>query len=177
MEVLAAIALGLGVGGIAMLARRLAGGLIPRAAVPAAAGLAMLGFAVWSEYSWFERQAASLPAGMTVVSSVRESSSWRPWTWAAPYVTRFAAVDVAGARRNDRLPGHVMANVYLFARHAPPAVLPQIVDCAGGRRAELTGDVGFDESGRPEGVRWIDLTGDDPLHRALCGDARTTFEG
>lgn len=177
MEIIAAIALGFGGAGIAMLLRRLSGGRIPPVAIPIAAGLAMLGFGIWSEYSWFDRQARALPDGIYVVSSVRESSAWRPWTWAWPYVTRFSAVNAAGARRNEALPGQVIADVYFVGRHVRAAKLTQLVDCPGERRADLVGEVRFDEMGRPKDAHWIHLSADDPLHRALCEAERATIEG
>ena len=172
MEIIAAIALGFGVAGLVMLLRHLSGGSIPRVAMPVAAGVAMLGFGTWSEYSWFDRQARALPNGIYVVSSVRESSAWRPWTWAWPYVTRFAAVNAAGARRNEALPGQVLADVYFIGRHVPAAKLTQIVDCPGERRADVMGKARFDEIGQPKDAHWIPLRGDDPLHRALCDGER-----
>lgn len=177
MELIAAIALGVGVGGIIVLMRGLIGGRVPRFLVPAAAALAMFGFAIWSDYSWFGRTASGLPEDIVVVNTVRERSSWRPWTWAWPQVTRFTAVNAGGARRNEKIPGQVMADVYLIARYAQPVTLPQIVDCPGSLRAELVGDVSLDEDGRPENARWLPLAEDDPLYRALCTDGRARSEG
>lgn len=168
MEILAAIALGLGAAGVVMLLRRVAGGVVPRAAAPVAAGLAMFAFGLWTEYTWFARQSESLPERLVIFSSVRESSAWRPWAWAWPRVTRFAAADVGGARRNERLPGQVITTIYLFARHQPPAAVRQIVDCAEERRADLAGEARFDRTGRPEGLRWVALDPDAPLYRVLC---------
>lgn len=170
MEFFAAIALGFGAAGVALMARRLSGGRLPRTLVPVAAGLGMLGFAIWSEYSWFDRHSGALPEGIVVTTSVRESSGWRPWTWAAPFITRYAAVNAAGARQNPNLPGMVLADVYLVSRHAPPIVVPHIVDCRAGRSAELLGEVSFDDEGLPKDAPWRPLAADDPLYRALCND-------
>lgn len=177
MEFIAAIALGFAAAGVIMTLRWLSGGRVPKALIPVAAGLGMFGFAIWSEYSWFARHSSALPERMVVVTSVRESSSWRPWTWALPFVTRFAAVDTAGVKRNDKLPGLVMANVYLFARRQPPARLPHIIDCPGLRRAELAGDVRFDADGLPQDLHWLPLSADQPLFRALCTGAKATARG
>lgn len=166
-ELIAAVVAGVAVGGLAMLLRKMIPA-IPKFVTPAAAGAAMVAFGIYAEYAWYERTAAGLPDGISVVSSVADPSPLRPWTYAAPYVSRFSAVDVAGARRNDNAPGQVMVDLYFFARYTPIAKVPVLLDCKGGRRADIQDGVNFDADGAVVGAEWRPLPADDPLSKVVC---------
>jgi len=168
MELIAAAAAGFLGAGVAMILRKATGGRLPRASVPVAAGLAILGLAVWSEYTWYGRMSASLPDDVVVTTTHETSSPLRPWTYAAPFVTRFATVDRASIRRNDEVPDQLMVDVLLFARHAPPARVPVLVDCAQGRRADIADGMTFDERGAVADADWRALPAGDPLVAAVC---------
>ncbi len=168
IELIATLALGSAVAGISLLLSRFSGRRLPRSFAPVAAGIAMIGFQAWSEYAWFDRTRANLPAGIEVTASYQESAAWRPWTYLFPQVTRFAAVDVAAARRHDKQPGQVMADVLLFARFAPTSSIPQLVDCAGHRRAVLVDGAQFDADGKVVDAGWQAMSENDPLLGALC---------
>ena len=167
-EFAAAVAMGFAAAGIVLAINWTTGGLLPRFATPAAAGLAMIAFGAWSEYSWFDRQRASLPEGMAVVLAKADASPLRPWTYLSPYVTRFAVVDQAGAQTNAEQPGLLLTSVYLFARYTPTRRVPVLIDCSGGRRADLLDNAGFAQSGAVREEDWRDLARDDPLLEALC---------
>ena len=169
IELIAAIALGAGAAGVAMLARRLAPAL-PRWCVPAAMGLGMIGYAIWLDYAWFGQSREALPDGFEVVVSVEDSAAWKPWTYLAPTVSRFAAVDVATAKHNAARPDLVIADIVLFQRYVKPSKVPVLVDCPGRRRADISDGVDFDADGVPQTDRWIDLDAGDPLLVALCAD-------
>lgn len=79
--------------GIAQYARILTRKRLPRWIVPAAAGLGILGYQIYMEYSWYERTRARLPA-QTVVTEVRQTPAfWRPWTFVVPINMGFSVVD------------------------------------------------------------------------------------
>ena len=63
LELMATFCAGLGAAGLMMVL-----GLIwkpmPRWLIPAMGGLAMIGFTIWSEYSWGDRTAGNLPEGV-----------------------------------------------------------------------------------------------------------------
>lgn len=168
LELFAAVAMGFGAAGIAMLLRRIAPALVPRFLIPVAAGGAMIGFTIWSEYAWFSRQSEGLPAGFEVASTHAAPSAFRPWTYLLPYVSRFAAVDVGAARRHEGAPGRVIAKVYLFERYAPTTSLPVLFDCPGARRAALTDGANFAEDGAVLGVDWSAAGPEDPLLSVVC---------
>lgn len=168
MELLATVVCGFAAAGVVLLANRLIGNRMPRWIVPAVGGIAMLSYQVWSEYTWYTRTAATLPEGVTVTETFEESAPWRPWTYAVPQVNRFAAVDVAGARRNPKVPGHVLADILVFSRYLPVYLVPNLVDCPGARRANLTDGAEFDEDGRMTDADWVEVGPGDPVVMAVC---------
>lgn len=170
LELIAAVAAGFAGAGIGLVLRHLSAGKLPRFFIPAMAGVAMLGFMIWTEYTWFSRTAETLPQEVVVLSSHSEQAAWRPWTYLHPLVTRFAAVDPLSIRRNDKVPGQLMLDVLLFARHAPAAKLPVLIDCVGRRRADIVDGMQFDDDGAVVGADWMPVSSNDPLTAAVCPD-------
>ncbi len=167
-ELFAALAAGFCLAGLALTLRWLLRGKIPAWLVPAAAGLGMLSYAVWSEYSWADRVRATLPPTAEVLSSNEIQVWYRPWTYAVPQVNRLIAVDRAEFKRNPEHPGKVLASVILMGRWEPTRRVGAMVDCGARRRADLLDGVRFDEAGDLVDARWIDLPEDDPLLAAAC---------
>lgn len=168
-ELIATFTVGFGVAGIAMLVRRLSRGALPRWLTPVAAGLAMIAFTIWSEYSWYGRTVAGLPEGVEVATAVSDRQVYRPWTYLFPLTDRFIAVDTAGARTNPELPGQKLVDVYVMGRWSPNQRLSVVVDCETGRRAELVEGVEMDASGRLPDAAWRSVEADDPLVATACG--------
>lgn len=168
-EFIAAVVAGVALGGISMLLRWASRGLLPRWIVPAAAGVGMLCYAVWSEYSWFTRAANAMPAGTVVTWKNEARSFWRPWSYYAPVVDRFAAVDLAHAQRHPDHPGVVIVDLLLSARWQVPARVKVVFDCNGKRRGDLTGEnVSIAEDGSIVGANWVSVPEDDPALKAVC---------
>lgn len=167
MDLIGAFTAALAAAGAVMLLRRHLS-FIPRYMSPIAAGLAMLAFTIWSEYSWFSRTKNALPDGVIVTSTHKDTFVYRPWTYLIPYVNRFAAVDMQSLRRNENRPDQVLAEIMLFTRHRPGAKIPILVDCASGRRADIADGMSMRPDGTFENVRWSDVARDHPLMNALC---------
>ncbi|PWE33868.1 hypothetical protein DDZ14_04205 [Maritimibacter sp. 55A14] len=167
-ELIAAIFAGLGAAGVAMLLRRLSRGSLPGWLVPVAAGAAMIGYAVWSEYSWYPRTVAGLPDGMEVISVNENRALYRPWTYLKPMIDRAAFADVAGRRSNDAVPGQYIVDVLLLGRWSAGRAVPVAVDCQAGRRALLARGASFGPEGRIETDHWEEVLKDDPLLAAIC---------
>jgi len=129
-----------------------------------AAGAAMLGYTVWSEYTWGPRTIASLPEGVEVLATVEESRVWKPWTYLVPQTTRIMALDRSGVQTNPEAPGILLADLYFFERWTPPAKRSQLVDCGGGARADVSEAALAD----PSDAAWRSAGPDDPLMEALC---------
>ncbi|WP_171174411.1 hypothetical protein [Ruegeria sp. HKCCD8929] len=169
LELIGTIFAGFAVAGVVMLVNKFTGGRLPRWLAPVAAGLAMIAVTIGSEYSWYERTRSALPEGLEVVQEVESRALYRPWTYAAPFVDRFAAVDTASVQTNENVPDQRLADLYFFGRWAPLAKLPVAVDCAAGRRANLADGAEFGADGAVENADWVAAGPDDPVVRAVCG--------
>lgn len=168
LELIGTIFAGMAVAGVLMLLNRLSGGRLPRWAAPVGAGLGMIAVTISSEYSWFARTSGELPEEFEVVQTVENRSFYRPWTFAAPYIERFVALDRAAIRRNPALPDQRIGDLYFFGRWAAVEKLPVLVDCAGGRRASLADGAEFDDSGAVTDAAWVTAGVDDPVIVAMC---------
>lgn len=168
LELIATIAGGLAGAGMMLLITRISAGRLPRWMVPIAAGIAMLAVTISNEYGWYGRTIAALPDGIEVVQTIEVSGGWRPWTWVVPFTTRFAAIDRASIRRNDAVPGQVIVDMLFYGRWSPVSKLPLLVDCDDARRAALTDDVQFGDTGTVTNADWVGIAADDPVLIATC---------
>ncbi|WP_284165008.1 hypothetical protein [Frigidibacter sp. SD6-1] len=171
LELIAALAAAFALAGIAMLARRLSGGRMPRWIVPAAAGIGLIGFTIWSEYDWYHRATADLPEGVTVVWQDRGAMPLRPWTYLFPLTTHFVALDRREMAAHPVRPELRMAQVYDFGRWRPVQAALMVFDCAGGRHALLTAGAEVTAEGTLSGADWTVPAADDPVLKAACGAA------
>ncbi|MFU8776631.1 MAG: hypothetical protein ACNA7M_03035 [Roseovarius sp.] len=165
LELIATFAVGIGAAGLALVAGHLSRGRLPRYSAPFAAGIAMLCYAIWSEYTWADRTLGTLPETVEVVSAVEEVKFWKPWTYVAPQVTRMMVLDRAGVQTNPAAPEILLADIYLFGRWAAPMMRPQLVDCANATRADVSEAALAD----PSQAEWLVVGVEDPVIRALCG--------
>ncbi|MEN1728999.1 MAG: hypothetical protein AAGJ52_11225 [Pseudomonadota bacterium] len=168
LEFIAAIAVGLGAAGIALVLRTLSAKKLPIWLAPASAGVAMIAFMVYMEYSWMERTEGRLPAGVIVVNASQETSWYRPWTYIKPLTLRLVAVDTRRNRINEGRPDQIMTTVILLGRWLPAREIPVVYDCAGARRADLGETVTLGADGELEGAEWRDLNPDDAALLATC---------
>ncbi|WP_292294458.1 hypothetical protein [Marivita sp.] len=162
LELIAVIVAGIAGAGVMMLIARLAGGRVPKWMIPVAAGAAMLGTTISSEYSWFSRTAEALPDGVEVVQTTQSAAFYRPWTYLAPYTNRFIALDTGNLRANTDDSALYMADVYFFRRWGTVQSVELMVNCRTGQRA----DPAFGDGGAPV---WRDTTADDPIVTGVCG--------
>lgn len=168
-ELIAAVVAGVAVAGIASGLRWMSRGLLPKWIVPAAGGIAMFTYAVWSEYTWFDRLTNAMPRGVVVTWKNTDQSFWRPWSYYRPVINRFTAVDVSGARRHPQQPDQVMVDVVLSARWRTSIVVKTVFDCANARRVDLIGEaVTIADDGAIAGADWVGLSADDPVLVAVC---------
>lgn len=168
IDLVATISAGFALAGITLVLRALTRHRLPAWIIPAAAGLGMLGFAIWNEYTWYPRTVAALPEGVVVARARQESAVWRPWTYVRPIVTRFSAVDTRMNRTNPDAAGRVLTTVLLVGRWQPGVTVPVIFDCETSRRAPLTGDTPLPETARSD-LDWEEIPSTDELLRIACG--------
>lgn len=171
LHLIAVFAAGLSVAGLVLLAYRVRGQKPPRYLIPLAAGLAMLGYGVWADYSWASRTIAELPGHVKVVKRIAAPSPWKPWTYLVPQVDRFVAVDTSEVRRNDKLPGLVLAELILVARLEATVTTTQLFDCPKARRTDVIASEGFTEDGMPKNPDWEPLDPADELYAQICGSS------
>lgn len=162
--IVAGVAVGLGLWAL----NRVLKGRLPGWIVPAGAGIAMLVATISSEYGWYDRTRSTLPEGMVVAQSIEESAMWRPWTYAAPFVTRFVAVDLASIRTHPEQPGQRMLDLVFYGRWARTAKVPVMFDCTNGRRADIMDGVSFGAKGEVLDATWRDTPPDDPILTTAC---------
>jgi hypothetical protein len=173
VELVGTFVAGLATGLLYWAVNRTAKGRLPNWGLPVAAGAAMLAATISMEYGWYGRTSALLPEGLDVALTVEDSAPWRPWTYAAPMITRFVAVDEASLRTHPAQPGQRLADLYFYGRWSPVAMMPALFDCAGARRADLIDGVEFGEGGAVTNADWVRLAPDDPVLAAVCA-AETT---
>ncbi|UWQ59931.1 hypothetical protein K3722_07315 [Leisingera caerulea] len=169
LELIAVIFAGIAAAGVVMLLNRTLKGRLPRWMAPVAAGLAMIGVTIASEYGWYGRTKAALPEGLEVAETVEKQSFYRPWTYAVPYVDRFAAIDTATMKSHEAHPQVYLAEVYFFGRWAPVSRRPAVLDCGKWRRALVASNVVFSGNSLPKGLDWIAGGPDDALLTTACG--------
>lgn len=167
-ELIGTIAAGFAAAGVAMAINHLFGKKLPRWIVPASAGLAMLCFTIFNEYSWFPRTSASLPQGLEVAHTVSDSAFYRPWTYIWPYVDRFIAVDRASMRQNAAVPDQRMLDLIVYGRWTSVKRVKAVFDCKVGKRADISDTVEFTEDGSLAGASWHDTGLDHPVTQVAC---------
>lgn len=169
IELFAALSAAVAAAGLVLLAGRIlrmAGrGGPPKWLMPAAAGAALLGFAIWNEYSWFPRTRAALSAEMVVASAPAESMPYRPWTYLFPLVTRFVAVDRGPAAAGAEV---FATTAYVVTRWGRTVAVPVAFDCARMTRADLVEGAALAADGTLTGADWLAPDAEDPLVRAAC---------
>jgi two-component system, OmpR family, phosphate regulon response regulator PhoB len=175
LEFIAALAAGLGLLSVIFVLNHLTGRRLPRWIFPATVGLGMLGYTIWSEYTWPER--AIVADSGYVEASRNEVQVWyRPWTYLWPQSNRLIAVDHRFTRRHEQAPDLVLTRVALLARWMPEFGYLVVFDCAEHARADMLAGVELREDGTLEGASWVQLEAGDPVLRTAC-DAREEEHG
>ena len=146
-------------------------GRLPKWLIPASAGAAMLAATISSEYGWYNRTLATMPEGFVVAQSIEETAFYRPWTYAAPFVSRFVAVDQLSTRTHPNQPDHRLVDLVFYGRWTRTAKVPMLFDCAQNRRADVVDGINFAEDGGVIGATWFPLPADDPLLTTACETA------
>lgn len=137
-------------------ALRKAGLTLPRWLLPAGVGLAMLGFTIWNEYSWYSRVTEQLPDTVEVLETGTGGKAWRPWAFVIPMVNRFAAIDRASLI--DEAGGIRRGQVLFVERWQPTRYVTLDFDCQAARVRAVADGRASD---------WRPGT-DDPAYAAIC---------
>lgn len=165
-HLIAAIFAGLGCAGIGLALRQLSGKRLPRWIIPAFAGLGILGYQIYQEYSWFDHKQLQLPAHTQLIDSEQRSMIWRPWTYLVPITNAFTVID--GEANSDLERDEVVTfQLYRFERSYPDNVThrPYLLNCATRELVPLE-----QGSGTPVVSEMRRLTRDARLYRHQCAD-------
>ncbi|MEE2025694.1 MULTISPECIES: hypothetical protein [Alkalimonas] len=165
-ELVATVFAGLGAAGLALSARWISRGRLARWWIPVSAGIGMIAFQIYSEYSWFDHQQSLLPAGVEVVRSSEQTAFFRPWSYLFPQTLRFIAADFNSAEVNQMNPELVRLPIYLFERRMSAIGLTLIIHC--GQQAQLTerAQLQLPMPGEALSGEWQQLEPESPLLQA-----------
>ncbi|MGJ3261925.1 MAG: hypothetical protein ACFE0R_01695 [Salinarimonas sp.] len=166
LNLIAVVVLGVGVAGVVMLGFKVLGRKPPRWILPVAAGAAMMTYTLYNDYSWFSRTAGALPGSIKVARAFEQTNPLQPWTYLVAPVNRFVAVGGVVAAPGET--GYRLAEVHLLQRYVPTVTAAMVIDCVGGRRADVVDVDGFDAGGEPIGGQWRPLAEGDPLRDIVC---------
>lgn len=169
LELIGTVFAGFAFAGIVMVLNKLTGGRLPKWAAPVAAGVGMIAMTISSEYSWYDRTRGQLPDGLAIVEEIESRAIYRPWTYAVPFVDRFAAIDTVSVRTNESVPDQRLVDLYFFGRWAPVSKLPIAVNCAENSRANLVDGAEFATDGSLTNATWFKAETGDPIIEATCG--------
>ncbi|CAA7616832.1 hypothetical protein [Magnetospirillum sp. UT-4] len=163
-ELIIVVCIGLAAAGVFLLAARLLGWRGARKVVPLVAALAMVGYQVWSRYTWAERTVARLPEDSVVIQALPKTSLIEPWTLLRPMTGGLVVIDRSAVMTHPDHPHLRLVTTRLVEQYEETLTLPQLVDC-GRRRRALTG---ADDAPLPEAAAWIE--GGEPamLYDAVC---------
>lgn len=168
IDFISIVAAGFGAAGVILILNHLSGRRLPKWALPAGVGAAMLGFSIWSEYNWYPNTRARLPETVTIASAPADRALWRPWSYMFPLVTRFVAVDKTEAVYSTTRPGMFVASAVVARRWAPWERIPVAFDCDRQVRADLFEGAELAGNGTLKGAEWRPRDPEDVLVRAAC---------
>ncbi|UJF23696.1 hypothetical protein L0B52_04885 [Suttonella sp. R2A3] len=163
-ELIATLIAGVGGAGIVIGLRFLFKGL-SKAFIPAAAGIGMLTFQIYSEYTWFSHTQSLLPEESKVVAKVAQPSWYKPWSTWRPPVLKFVTLDTTSQTPVTDHPNLVQARLYFFERRMSAHSLSIIFDCQSERQANTP-----PEGTSLESLNWYDNAYSKRVAELLCSN-------
>ncbi|WP_323842011.1 MULTISPECIES: hypothetical protein [unclassified Moraxella] len=133
-ELIATILSGFMAAGVA-LSLRLVIKKLPRWIVPAAAGLGMLGFQIFSEYIWFDHTKSRLPKNAFVVATHSEPAFYKPWSYLKAPTFKFVVAEKPSHEMNQSIK---KVNLYFFERRMATQHTQILVDCENGVQSDFS---------------------------------------
>lgn len=169
-HLIAAIVAAVAGAGIALLLRSLSRNRLPKWIIPVFAGLGMLGYTIYYEYTWFQTSQARLPQGSVVVSSEEGHMLWRPWTLRFPMPLAYTVLDNTNAQIQDTPQGRLARFVlYRFEKqHLTSTVKSAKYQLLCNERAMFR----LNDAGEAKMETLTELQADSPLYHAICNANR-----
>ncbi|MFW5824944.1 MAG: hypothetical protein ACOCVV_08250 [Marinobacter sp.] len=160
----ATIICGLGAAGIAMGIRAATRKKAPKWIIPVFAGLGMMGYQIYMEYTWHDQITGRLPGSSVVVSTEAAAEFWRPWSFFVPQVNRITVLDRDSLRTTPGGRDTLQFRLYHFRQTYGDRVTHGgwLLNCPS---REL---VALDDVGRPDTSHVRRLGTEDRLLREVC---------
>lgn len=165
-HLIAAIAAAMAGAGVALLLRSLTRNRLPKWIIPVFAGVGMLSYTIYFEYTWFDTKQARLPEGSVVVSAEKGAMLWRPWTMKYPMPLVYTVLDGANAQIEDTDRGRIARFVlYRFEKqHLISTVTSDSYQLLCAERAMFR----LNEAGEAKFETLTELDKEAPLYQAVC---------
>lgn len=164
-NLVATVFAGLGAAGIALAIRSLTRKKAPKWIIPVFAGLGMMAYQVYIEYTWFDHMKSRLPAEAEVVSTQSHSTWWRPWSYVLPQITSFTVLDRQSIERQSTDQGEVTRFILYRFRDTYGGRVSEGIHLANCSTGEL---VPVTNQGMPLVEQMRKLPPDNTLRRAVC---------
>lgn len=160
----ATIICGLGAAGIALGIRSATRKRAPKWIIPVFAGLGMMGYQIYMEYTWYDQITARLPQSSVVVSKEAAAEYWRPWSFAIPQVNRITILDRDSIRAAPTAPDTFQFRLYLIRQTYGDRVSHGgwLLNCPS---REL---VALEDDGQPDTTQARRLAPDNELMQEVC---------
>jgi len=165
-HLIAAIAASLSGAGIALVLRSLTRNRLPKWIIPAFAGLGMLSYTIYFEYTWFDTKQARLPEGSVIISVEKGAMLWRPWTMKFPMPLVYTVFDGANAQVEDTNQGRIARfGLYRFEKqHLVSTVKSDTYQLLCAERAMFK----LNQAGEARFETLTELEPDAPLYKTIC---------
>lgn len=166
-NLIATVFAGLGTAGVGLLAYSISRKRLPKWIIPIGAGVGMLGYQIYAEYTWFDFKQTQLPRSSVVVSSETHSIAWKPWTFVFPMTTVFTVLDKENLRHISADDQDIVEFVlYRFEKDYSERVKPQgyLLNCLNREMLKIN------EHRKPILDSIQTLSPADPLNSLVCSD-------
>ena len=155
-EIIATASAGIGAAGIALILRFLLK-KSPKWLVPVFAGLGVLGFQVYDEYTWASHTQSRLPKDSVVVAQIPHTAFYKPWSYIKPQVLQFVVADKAGVQSNHDNPHIKKVPLYFFQRRMKAYQHTILIDCQSQQ-----------QTSQDNSNNWGELTYTKSIIKAVC---------
>ena len=139
----------------------------PKAAIPVAAGSAMILLQIVLDYGWYARATADFDENVIILRTAQGSSLLQPLSYIVPRTDRFLAIDKATIKSNPTVPGIKLATLFQAEKDGPTSTILQLIDCTGGQRADWSSGQPLSKEAITD-AKWFTIEGNDPLYQAVC---------
>lgn len=163
-HLIAVFIMGLCAGGIMFLLRKLSRNRLPKWLISVSAGVAMIGYLAYYDYTWFEFKSGQMPSDTIIVSTQQNKSFLRPWSYIRASTNAFTVFD--GHSKAAEQNGQRLVEYYLYTFYKDPIegleTKSHLMNCALMERAS------FDKE-KPEQMPKIEkISRSDVMYQKLC---------